>query len=103
MEGLQRTVFRRAISSQRHLLSLSQQSQPVQDQKFISRKLSSAQAPTAQVPPCLKNMRQSTSSMVPHYLVCEGISLLGFLCVFIDNEDIYSYTNRRKAAREQAV
>lgn len=41
--------------------------------------------------------------MVPHYLVSEGISLLGFLYVYIDNEDIYSYTNRKKAAREQSV
>jgi len=39
--------------------------------------------------------------MVPNYLVCEGISLWEFLYVYVDNEDICSYT-KQKGSRQEA-
>lgn len=75
----------------------------MQDQEFISRKLSPAQALTAQVLPDLKKhetKQLSPSPPVSWYLVCEGISLLLFLYVYKDNEDIYNYANWKKAARD---
>lgn len=37
--------------------------------------------------------------MVPNYLVCEGISVLGFLCVYVDNEDVRSYTKQEESSQ----
>lgn len=74
--------------------------------RSLSPGLSPAQALTAQVPPVLKKhetKQLSPSPLVSWYLVCEGISLLQFLYVYVDNEDIYNYVNGKKAARDQAV
>lgn len=38
-------------------------------------------------------------AMVSDYLFCEGISSLEFLCVYIDNENIYSYTKQETSGK----